>query len=309
MYYNHSTRLPCILLLLWLTVCGCRPEPTRRNGRFTVVATTGIIADAVRNIAGDSANVTALMSAGVDPHLYKATVRDIEAITGADVVFHGGLHLEGKMQDVLRKAGRFKTIVAVTDGIPRRKLIRLTETGDNYDPHIWFDVRLWQICVRQISRTLQKSDSLNAPFYQRNTEIYLRKLDALDTKVKNSIARIPQTRRVLITAHDAFEYFGRAYGMEVKGLQGISTLSEYGLRDVTLMVDLIERRGIRAIFVETSVPRKAIEAVTEGCRARGHPIVVGGNLYSDALGGPGSGADTYEGMVLANLRTITENLK
>ncbi len=298
-----------ILLLLLLAFGGCRPEPAKRNGRFTVVATTGIIADAVRNIAKDSADVSALMLAGVDPHLYKATVRDIEAITGADVVFYGGLHLEGKMQDVLRKAGRFKTIVAVTDGIPRQKLIRLTETGDNYDPHIWFDVQLWQQCVRQMSRTLQENDAPNAAYYRQNAETYLRKLDSLDAKAKNSISRIPKTRRVLITAHDAFEYFGRAYNMEVKGLQGISTLSEYGLKDVTLMVDMIVRRDIWAIFVETSVPRKAIEAVTEGCRARGHPIVIGGNLYSDALGGPGSGADTYEGMVLANLRTITESLK
>ncbi len=306
---SRHHHVPSILLLLLLAVGGCRPEPAKRNGRFTVVATTGIIADAVRNITKDSADVSALMLAGVDPHLYKATVRDIEAIAGADVVFYGGLHLEGKMQDVLRKAGRFKTIVAVTDGISRQKLIRLTETGDNYDPHIWFDVQLWRQCVRQMSRTLQENDAPNAGYYQQNTETYLRKLDSLDAETKNSISRIPETRRVLITAHDAFEYFGRAYDMEVKGLQGISTLSEYGLKDVTLMVDMIVRRDIRAIFVETSVPRKAIEAVTEGCRARGHPIVIGGNLYSDALGGPGSGADTYEGMVLANLRTITESLK
>lgn len=302
--------LSSILLLLWLALlAGCRPEPARQNGRFAVVATTGIIADAVHNIVQDSADVTALMRAGVDPHLYKATVRDIELINGADVVFYGGLHLEGKMQEVLAKAGRFKTIVAVTSGIPEKDLIRLTENGGNYDPHVWFDVKLWQQCVRQISKTLQEKDSLNAPYYRRNTETYLRKLDELDAQVRSSIARIPETRRVLITAHDAFGYFGRAYNTEVQGLQGISTLSEYGLKDVTMMVSLIVRRGVKAIFVETSVPRKAIEAVIEGCRARGHPVRIGGSLYSDALGAAGSGAETYEGMVLTNLRTITKSLE
>jgi len=298
-----------LIVLSSFLIATCQPAARLDTERFRIVATTGIVADAVRNIAGAAAEVNALMQPGVDPHIYKATVRDIKLLTQADVVFYGGLHLEGKMQDVLQKAARIRTIRAVSSGIPRTKLIQLTETGENYDPHIWFDVQLWKACVREINRTLQKADTAHARVYENNTLAYVQKLDSLDAFVKNSIARIPKSQRVLITAHDAFSYFGKAYGIEVRGLQGISTLSEYGLRDVTSLVDYITDRKIKAIFVETSVSRKAIDAVIQGCAARGHTVVVGGNLYSDALGSPGSAADTYEKMIRANVFTIVKALQ
>jgi manganese/zinc/iron transport system substrate-binding protein len=289
-----------------LLIQACSPQKTR-SARLQIVTTTGIIADAVHNIVGSTADVHPLMQPGVDPHLYKATIRDIKLLTNADIVFYGGLHLEGKMQDVLQKAARIQTIVAVTDGIPKEKLIRIGKT--TYDPHIWFDVTLWQYCVKQISLTLQKRDPLHARLYEENTQAYLAKLDLLHQYIQTSIASIRPNQRVLITAHDAFSYFGRAYHIQVRGLQGISTLSEFGLRDVTSLVEFISQRRIKALFIETSVSRKAIDAVIEGCQARGHPVRIGGSLYSDALGAPGSPADTYEKMVRSNVQTITKALQ
>ncbi len=309
--YTRYSGLRYTLLCIFI-ILSCQPAAKQERSAFhrlRIVATTGIIADAVRNVAGDSADVESLMQAGVDPHLYKATVRDIKLLTGADIVFYNGLHLEGKMQEVLQKAARFKTIVAVSDPIPRTHLTLLSPGGKVYDPHIWFDVQLWKLCVQQISQTLQQQDPTNTVYYQTNEARYQQQLDALDQYVHTQIASIPAPQRVLITAHDAFGYFGKSYQIEVKALQGISTMSEYGLRDVTSLVEFISTRKIKAIFIETSVPRKAIDAVVEGCQARAHPVTIGGSLYSDALGAKATGADTYIKMVEANVQTITKGLK
>mgnify|MGYP002778989751 CR=1 FL=1 len=305
----RPTLLRMTCRLVWLTAIwvadGCHPaEAEFSGGKLLVVTTTGLIADAVRNVTGDAAEVHALMGPGVDPHLYKATVRDIKLLTRADVVFYGGLHLEGKLEDVLRKTGRIRATVAVTDGIPKGRLLRAGKASDSHDPHIWFDVGLWKDCVGQISRTLHRADSAHAALYQRNTARYIAELDSLDAFVKMRLGQIPKPQRVLVTAHDAFKYFGRAYDVEVRGLQGISTLSEYGLRDVTDLVRFITERRIRALFVETSVSPRAITAVVEGCRARGHSVRIGGDLYSDALGNARTNADTYVKMVRHNVNTI-----
>ena len=274
-----------------------------------IVATTGMIADAIENIAGSHAEVIALMGPGVDPHLYKATHGDLERLTEADLIFYNGLHLEGKMGEVFEKLAHQRPVVAVGDRIPEEKLRKVPGFQGAYDPHIWFDVALWKEAVKVASEYLQGYDTAHRMDYQAATERYLRQLDSLDATVKTSIARIPEPQRVLITAHDAFGYFGDAYGIEVRGLQGISTLSEFGLRDVTNLVDFIIDRKVKAIFVETSVSGKSIEAVIEGCQKRNWKVQIGGNLFSDAMGADGTPEGTYVGMVHANVMAIVEALK
>jgi manganese/zinc/iron transport system substrate-binding protein len=267
-----------------------------------------MIADAVHNVGGDKVKIVALMGPGVDPHLYKATHGDLEKITSADVIFYNGLHLEGKMGEVLQKSSRTKPVVAVAEEIPEASL-RTIPGFEAHDPHIWFDVNLWKHAVSTIEKTLVKLDSVNANTYRNNAEAYIKRLDSLHHAVAAFIKEIPEKQRVLITAHDAFGYFGDAYGIEVRGLQGISTVSEFGLRDVTELVNFIIENKIKAIFVETSVSQKSIQAVVEGCSQKGWKIRIGGSLFSDAMGEPGTPSGTYIGMVDANVRTITEALK
>ncbi len=302
--------------LVWLAIagavagCGRLESGHREPGtKIKIVTTTGMIADAASTIAGEHAEVIALMGPGVDPHLYKATHGDLERLSEADVIFYNGLHLEGKMGEVFEKLSRIKPVVAVSEGIPENLLRKVPGFQGAYDPHIWFDVKLWQHAVRRISGFLQEYDSINGSDYKENGEGYLRKLDSLDRSVRASIQEIPSTQRVLITAHDAFGYFGDAYGIEVRGLQGISTMSEFGLRDVTELVDFIITRKVKAIFVETSVSRKSIEAVMEGCRQKGWNVRIGGNLFSDAMGAAGTPQGNYTGMVSANVKTIVDALK
>ncbi len=281
----------------------------RDNGKLKVVTTTGIIEDAVRTIADTLAEVKALMGPGVDPHLYKATQGDLSDLSTASIVFYNGLHLEGKMVDALEKLGRTRKVVAVAGGVDSTRLRRPAEFEGNYDPHIWFDVKLWTGAVRKVADELKSLDPAHADQYERNAAAYIRRLDSLDAWVRSSIATIPQDRRVLITAHDAFGYFGSAYGIEVRGLQGISTVSEFGLADISGLVDLISTRKIKAVFVESSVPKRSIEAVVQGARARGQDVKIGGELYSDALGAAGTPEGTYLGMISANVNTIVGALR
>jgi manganese/zinc/iron transport system substrate-binding protein len=286
----------------------CQPKAKdKQRERLMIVTTTGMIADAVKNVTGESADVIALMGAGVDPHLYKATQGDLQKLTDADIIFYNGLHLEGKMAEVLEKLGRTKTVIAVTESIAENKLRLITE--DIHDPHIWFDVKLWKEAVTAIEQTLIKVDSTKQSLYQANAKRYVSQLDSLDRAVAEQILTIPETQRVLITAHDAFGYFGDAYAMEVRGLQGISTVSEFGLKDVTELVDFIISRKIKAIFVETSVSEKSINAVIEGCKNRDWPVSIGGSLYSDAMGEANTPEGTYIGMVSKNVSTIVSALR
>ena len=265
-----------------------------------------MIADAVENVGGPRVKVEGLMGPGIDPHLYKASEGDVRRLERADVIFYGGLHLEAKMADVLERIGERRLTRAVTDGIDRTELI--AAGGGQHDPHVWFDAKLWQGAVREVRDTLVAADPAHAEGYRTRADAYLRELDALDDEARSKSARVPEAARVIVTAHDAFGYFGRAYGYEVVGLQGISTASEAGAKDVQRLADLIATRRIPAIFVESSVSPRTIEAVQEAVRARGFEVAIGGSLFADAMGSAGTPEGTYVGMVRHNVDTITSAL-
>lgn len=311
------------LIVLGLLIVGCNRDDSNdsanseaKSKALRIVATTGMIKDAVENIVGDRANVEGLMGPGVDPHLYKATQGDLQKLMHAQIIFYNGLHLEGKMQSIFEKMSKQKDVIAISEVIDKGKLIVTFDGGgDNkdgvktYDPHIWFSVPLWTEAVRYIGDKLQELDAANAEFYKKNVETYLGELGELHGVVQEELATIPKEQRLLITSHDAFGYFGQTYNLQVKGLQGISTVTEFGLKDVTQMVDLITEQKIRAIFVESSVASKPLEAVVAGCKERGHEVKIGGTLFSDAMGADGTPEGTYVGMVKHNVKTVVEGLK
>lgn len=268
-----------------------------------------MLGDAIKNIVGDQAAVVTLMGPGIDPHVYKASPKDVKALSKADIIFYNGLHLEGKMADVLRSLCLQKPIYAATDGIDPSNYLADPSFDESVDPHIWFDVSLWKQAVAYISKQLQAEDPAAAAYYHANTARYLQQLDRLHQDTQAAMQQIPESQRVLISAHDAFSYLGRAYDIEVRGLQGISTVEECGLRDITNLVDFIIERNIKAIFPETSVPDKPLRAVVEGCKQRDHQVTLGGPLYSDALGQEGTPAGTYIGMVEANINIIVNALQ
>jgi manganese/zinc/iron transport system substrate-binding protein len=294
---------------LMFGACASKEKKVSGETKMKIVTTTGMIKDAVEHVVGNRAEVIALMGPGVDPHLYKATQGDLQKLTNADIVFYNGLHLEGKMGDVLEKLGHSKPVIAVSSEIPDSLLRTVPGFQGTHDPHIWFDVKLWENAVNTVSHFMQKHDTTNAADYNKRGNRYVLQLDSLHEAVKTSIAKIPKEQRVLITAHDAFGYFGDAYAVEVRGLQGISTVSEFGLKDVTELVNFIIKRKIKAIFVETSVSQKSIEAVVAGCQDKNWDVKIGGSLYSDAMGPAGTPDGTYIGMVSANVRIIVDHLK
>ncbi|HEU0054543.1 MAG TPA: zinc ABC transporter substrate-binding protein [Longimicrobium sp.] len=293
-------------LLAAAMLAGCAPpEPAETGGRLHVVTTIGMIKDMVENVGGDHVAVTGLMGPGVDPHLYKASEGDVRRLFRADVIFYSGIHLEARMGDVLEEMhSRTRTAAIAQESIPEDSLLAPPAFKGAHDPHVWFDVRMWRMTVAVVERTLAEADPANAAEYHANADAYRARLDALDRYVRAQAARVPPQKRVLITAHDAFNYFGRAYGFEVRGLQGISTASEAGTADVQELSRFIAERRIPAVFVESSIPRRTIEAVREAVDARGYDVRIGGSLFSDAMGSPGTPAGTYEGMVRHNIDTI-----
>lgn len=304
----NTLRNLMFVALFTMGVTSCADgDKTQPDDRPYVVATTGMVADLVRNIAGDSMRIEAIMQPGVDPHLYKASQGDLKKIIESDYIFFNGLHLEGKMAEILEKQQQVKPVVAIADSISKFKIIQLS--GSTYDPHIWFDVSLWRDASQVVLANLLRLDPENAAYYKQNAARYQADLDSLDQWVKDELATIPPSKRVLITAHDAFAYFGRAYGIEVRGLQGISTLSEIGLRDVTNLVNFIVEKDIPAVFVETSVSDKSLKAVLEGVKGKGKKLKIGGSLFSDAMGRAGTPQGTYIGMVEHNVKTIANALK
>ena len=288
--------------------CGRSSEglPSAAAGRPHVVATTTVVADLVREVAGDFATVDCLMGAGIDPHSYKATPRDADRLASAGLVVASGLHLEGKLSDLLSRLGSRVPVVAVGDTLPRDLL--LSVTPDLPDPHVWFDAALWSRCAAPVAEALARIDPQHGDGYRARAAAYAARLRALDVRLRERISAIPVDRRVLVTAHDAFRYFGRAYAIEVVGVQGTSTESEAGLSDINALVERIVSQGIPAVFVETSVSDRNVAALIEGAKARGHAVALGGRLYSDSLGEQGSGAETLEQALVANVETIASAL-
>ncbi|USK69823.1 metal ABC transporter solute-binding protein, Zn/Mn family [Peribacillus asahii] len=296
------------VMFVFLLLVGCSTETDNQTeGKLVVVATTGMIGDLAQNIGGEHVEVTSLMGPGVDPHLYKATQGDVKTLDGADMILYNGLHLEGKMEEIFEQMGKQKTTIAVSKDIAKEELHEVQ--AGQYDPHIWFDVTLWMQAADTVNEALIKEDPANKESYQKNYEAYIEKLKELNEYVQSEINTIPESQRVLVTAHDAFGYFGAAYGLEVKGLQGMNTVSEYGSKDVTDLRDYLVEKQIKAIFVETSVPKKAIEAVIQGAEKQGHTVKIGGELFSDAMGEKGTEKGTYLGMVRHNTDTIVNALK
>ena len=277
--------------------------------KINVVTTTGMIADIVKNIGGERVDVTALMGPGVDPHLYKASEGNVILLQEADIVFYNGLHLEAQMGKVLERLNGFglKT-VAVTDTIDRSVLQSPPEFAGNYDPHVWFDVTLWMKAAEQVRESLVEIDPDSQPLYETNAAAYLTDLEELHQYVLDRANTIPAEQRILITAHDAFNYFGRAYGFEVRGLQGISTEAQAGTADVQALAHFIVENQIPAIFVESSVPQRNVEAVQAAVQAQGFEVQIGGSLFSDAMGSEGTPEGTYIGMVRHNIDTIVTAL-
>ena len=303
----------CFLLALAVAGCGSSNSSNRKpatpgKASLSVVATVGMAADLVRGVGGDLVEVGQLMGSGVDPHLYKATRDDLQQILAADAVFYVGLMLEGKMADSLVKVARKKPVFAVTEALDEAALLEPSEFAGHFDPHVWMDVELWSQCTAGVAQALGELDPEHQDEYLANAEAYREQLRALHDYGKQAVASIPTDRRVLVTSHDAFNYFGRAYGLEVQGVQGVSTESEAGLQRINELVDLIVQRRVQAVFVESSVSSKNIEALVEGARSRGGDVSVGGELFSDAMGPPQTYEGTYIGMLDHNITTVARAL-
>lgn len=274
-----------------------------------VTTTTNFITDTVARIGGDAVEVTGLMGPGVDPHLYRASAGDVQALREADVILYGGLQLEGRMAELLDRLAERQPTRAVTDGIPRADLLAPAPgTDEEYDPHVWFDVTLWQQVSRTIAETLTERDPARAAGYAANLRTYLAELSELDAHITERMAAIPPERRLLVTSHDAFEYFGRRYGLEVEGVQGVSTAAEATTADVERVAALIAERGVPTVFVESSVPRQTIDALLAAAAQRGAAVTVGGELFTDAAGSPGTPEGTYVGMLRANADLVSTGL-
>ena len=307
---GRAMRIPGLLLLIVLVATtGCtRGVAPADDGRIRVVTTIGMITDVAERVGGRHVCVQGLMGPGVDPHLYKARAGDVRKLTEAQIIFYGGLHLEAAMGEVLEEMANRTTSVAVTDSIPRTLLLRPSNYAGSWDPHVWFDVELWMYTVKQVERTFASFDPAHADEYHANAALLLEELVALDEWVHRQVSTLPPEHRVLVTAHDAFSYFGRAYDFRVIGLQGISTATEAGTRDVQRLAEEIAALRIPAIFVESSIPRRTVEAVQAAVGARGHDVAIGGELFSDAPGTAGTPEGTYIGMVRHNVRTIVQAL-
>lgn len=292
-------------ILGWLVgsaiVAGAAEAPLR------AVATVGMVADLVREVGGPEVQVGTLMGAGVDPHLYKPTRGDVAALLRAEVIFYAGLMLEGKMADTLARVARNgKPVQAVSEALDPAYL--LGEAGGHHDPHVWMDAGAWGRAVESVQAALIRCRPAARATFTERAARYQEQVRALDDYARRSLATIPADRRILVTAHDAFSYFGRAYGLEVRGIQGLSTESEAGLEDLNRLVDLLVSRRIPAVFVESSVADKNVRALVEGARARGHAVQVGGSLFSDAMGPAGTYEGTYLGMLDHNATTIARAL-
>ena len=279
------------------------------SDKVMVTTTTNVITDLVENIGGDIVQVTGLMGPGVDPHLYRPSASDVKKLQDADIVFYNGLDLEGKMGDIFVKIGREGTSVwAVSENIPHESLLSLDNAG-HFDPHIWWNASLWKEAAKVVATGLSEHDPENSEIYQKNLDEYILRLQELNDDSLDKIGSIPEEQRVLVTAHDAFQYFGHAYGLEEMAIQGWSTDSEAGIREIQNLADVITEQEIKAVFIETSISPATIEALKAAVQDKGHDVVIGGELFSDAIGQKGTSEGTYIGAFSHNVETIVEALK
>lgn len=297
------------LVLLFLLILSCKDSKTD-NGKLNIVTTTTMITDLLQNIGGDYINIQGLMGSGVDPHLYKASEGDVTKLVNADIIFYNGLHLEGKLVEVFEKMeSAHKTPIALSDALDKSTLIGSDYFASNYDPHVWFNIAYFKLFAQKATLILSEKDPKNATSYKENEIKYLEKLDILESKIKATIATLPREKRILVTAHDAFNYFGKNYDFDVVGLQGLSTATEAGVQDVQKLAAFIIEKEVKSIFIESSVPKRTIEALQAAVNSKGHDIKIGGTLYSDALGNKGTIEGTYIGMFEYNVNTIVNALK
>lgn len=316
-FLSVTTLLAGLCLVLG---CGSSPSnpgnpatpPQNSSGKLRVCCTTGQVADMVRAIGGDQLEISVLIGPGVDPHSFRASSADTERLTSADVIFYNGLHLEGRLSEILEKLNARKPTLSLGDELLAKmpdQIRKGPEFGGAADPHIWFDAKLWSHAVPAVIETLTKLRPANKELFEKNGETYKTELLEADRFCREQIATIPEATRMMVTAHDAFGYFGKAYQIEVHGLQGISTVDEASLAAVNALIQMLVDRKIKAIFVESSVSKERLQQVIDGCKAKGHTVVIGGELYSNALGEKGSPAETYLGMLRTNVKTIVTALK
>jgi len=298
-----------LFILVTIVFFSSCKDTSEDNGKLKVVTTTTMITDLVSEIGGDHISLQGLMGAGVDPHLYKASEGDVSKLYDADIIFYGGLHLEGKLVDVFKRMETKKSTISLGDRLPKNQLISSEYFASNYDPHVWFNIQFFKMFSDTVTEELSKADPKNAESYSENNKKYQAKLDELETEVKSIISTLPEEKRILVTAHDAFNYFGNAYGFNVVGLQGISTATEAGVKDVQDLSEFIIKNKVLAIFVESSVPRRTIEALQASVLSKNHKVEIGGSLFSDALGSKDTAEGTYIGMFKYNVNTIVNALR
>jgi len=298
-----------LTLMMSILLTGCT-DAKKDDGNFRIVTTTSMITDLVKNVGGDKVSVTGLMGAGVDPHLYKASEGDVSKLSQADMILYNGLQLEGKLVEVFENMQRQKiNTIAISDALDKKDLIGSTLFASNYDPHIWFAVENWEKATQFVADELSKALPEHREEFQANAKRYLGALKALKAELREEINTLPEEQRRLVTAHDAFNYFSRSFGFDVVGLQGISTATEAGVQDVQKTASYIIEHKVKAIFIESSVPKRTVEALQAAVNSKNHQVAVGGTLFSDALGNPGTPEGTYIGMFRYNVKTIVNALK
>lgn len=299
-----------VIALAICTLFSCKQEKKENNDKLKIVTTTTMITDLLQNIGGDHIEIQGLMGTGVDPHLYKATAGDVTKLTNADAIFYNGLHLEGKLVEIFEKMGQQNiTTIPVAEILDKNTLIGSEYFASSYDPHIWFSTDNWKKVTQYTIDQLKQIDPKNSAAYQEKGKNYLDQLNQLEKELTSVISELPKEKRILVTAHDAFNYFGKSFDFEVVGLQGLSTATEAGVQDVQKLATFIIEKQIKAIFVESSVPKRTIEALQAAVKSKGQEVLIGGTLYSDALGNPGTPEGTYIGMFEYNTNTIVNALK
>lgn len=298
-----------LIALSSILLLGCTDNQPK-DGKFRIVTTTSLITDLVKNIGGDKVEVEGLMGAGVDPHLYKTSEGDVSKLSTADMIFYNGLHLEGKLVEVFDKMQKQKiNTVAISDAVNKKDLIGSTLFASNYDPHIWFSIENWEKVTRYVADKLIEAQPENKILFEANAQKYLQELKILKAEMTSKIATLPEDQRRLVTAHDAFNYFGKEFKFDVVGLQGLSTATEAGVQDVQKTAAYIIDHNVKSVFIESSVPRRTVEALQAAVNSKNRQVKIGGTLYSDALGNPGTPEGTYIGMFKYNVNTIVEALK